>query len=323
VNDIESLPANGRWHLGVFEMADLSGEVALASRPDYAQLHGWQIREVVRFLDTLGISAERVHASYCGGGTVAALTAGAYAFPFEVPPDRLSRDAFLAAGVPERNLIPDRSRTTLLSLHVHRATPWGYRNEIFVDVGSASAPGLVDVATAEYLVWRPVFDGDVRREHIAGLADLDAGAVGVGIGLERLCAVVNGLARVHYVDYLAPFNAACRGALGETDGPQVLLAGESLRALHRIYADLHHHPEARYALNERGERILSCKRRKKAARLKRNVPLRLDVEALERLLDLHARAQPWHPHLGDAIAPTVRALADYRGSQARGLVRPG
>jgi len=314
VGDVELLRDDAPWHLGVFEMADLAGEVSLHRRPDYADLQGGQIRALVRFLAGLGIGPERVHASYCAGGRVADLTGGAYAFPFEVPPDTLSRDAFAAAGVPAANLLPDRTRTTLLSLHVHRPTPWGYRNEIFVDAGTAAAPVLVDVATAEYLVWRPVFAGAATdRRAIVGLAPLDAGAVGIGVGVERLCAVVNGLARVHDVDHLRPFYAVLGAALGADAGPGLYYAGESLRALHRIYTDLHHHPEARFRPHPAGGRALSTKRRKKAARLKRNVPPRLDGATLERLLDLHACAQPWHAHLADGIAPTVRAIADYRG----------
>lgn len=317
-DDVERVRAGGRWHLGVFEMADLSGEVALAARPDYARLQGWQLREVVRFLETVGIAPERVYASYCAGGPVAELTGGAYTFAGDVPADALSRDAFVAAGVPEENLLPDRSRDTLLSLHVHRPTPWGYRNEIFVNVGTRAAPDLVDVATAEYLTWRPVFDGPSdRRTSIVGLTALGAGAVGVGVGVERLCAVVNGLARVHDVDYLQPFYAALREPRRALPAGEVDVAGESLRALHRIHADLHHHPAARFRTGDDGTRRLSPKRRKKAARLNRNVLGCVGVGALAPLLALHAQTQPWHAALGDAIEPTVRAIADYAARTGR------
>ena len=317
-DDIERLRLGGRWHLGVFEMADLSGEVALAHRPDYPSIQSWQLQELVRFLATLGIPAARIHASYCAGGRVAELTGGAYDVPVVIPADTLSRDALCNAGVPEENLIPDRTRDTLLSLHVHRPTPWGYRNEIFVDVGTRNDPDLIDVATSEYLTWRPVFEGSQRGRHnIADLTELDAGAIGVGVGVERLCAVVNGLDRVHDVDYLRPFYAALKDVLPNAAPPDVHVAGESLRALHRIYTDLHYHADALFHLGEHGDRRLSPKRRKRTARLKRNVPRTLGAESLAHLLDLHASTQPWHAHLGDSIAATVQAITDYPATNRR------
>jgi len=315
-DDVERLRLGGRWHLGVFEMADLNGEIAFARRPDYHRLQSWQLEELVRFLATAGIPADRVHASYCAGGPVAELTRGAYDVPVVIPPDTLSHDALCGAGVPEENLIPDRTRDTLLSLHVHRPTPWGYRNEIFVNIGTRRDPDLVDVATSEYLTWRPVFEGSqVRREDIVDLAELDAGALGVGVGVERLCAVVNGLDRVHDVDYLRPFYIALRNALPDTTPAEIHVAGESVRALHRIYTDLHFHPDALFRSGAHGERRLSPKRRKRSARLKRNVPRTLDSATLAQILHQHAGTQPWHEHLADAIPATVQAIADYHASK--------
>jgi hypothetical protein len=325
VNDLALLAAGEGWcHLGVFEMADLAGEVALARPPDYAALHTRQLREAVRLFGVLGIPSERVHASYCIGGPVRALTGGDYRFDDEIPPDTLSRDALLAAGVPERNLIADATRATLLSLHVHRPTPWGYRNEIYVETDGPQGPRLVDVATEEYLVWRPLFAGTGRRrDEIVGLAPLEGGAVGVGVGVERLCMVANGLPRVHAVDYLEPFYAELARALGRNLVETDYVAGESLRALHRIHTDLYHHREARFDQGVDGRRHLSTKRRKKAALLKRGVPVTFGTAALERLLQCHAETQPWHAHLADGIAPTVRALMEYRDAAPRRLLAAG
>jgi hypothetical protein len=312
---------DGLGYLGVFEMADLCGEIALEARPDYRALQGWQIGELVRLLGTLGIAPDRIHPSYSVGGRVADLTAGRYLLAETIPPDHLSREAFLDAGVPETNLIPDATRATLLALHVHRATPWGYRNEIHVDVGSARHPRLVDVATAEYFLWRPRFRTPLgRREDIVGLDPLDAGATGIGCGLERLAMVANGLGRIHDVDYLAPFYAMLAAALGRRLEPADYALGESLRALHRIEADLRFHPEVDATPAPDGTPRLSHRRRQKLARLKRVVPLRLHAVDLERLLLAHARAQPWHAELEAAVAPAVRSLLDYRQSPGSRLV---
>ena len=93
--------ADGVRYLGVFEMGDLCGEIALRVRPDYDSLQRWQIAELIRLLETVGIPPARIHASYSAGGRIADLTGGAYQFDGAIPPDALSRDAFLAAGVPD------------------------------------------------------------------------------------------------------------------------------------------------------------------------------------------------------------------------------
>lgn len=313
--------ADGARYLGVFEMGDLSGEIALRARPDYESLQRWQIAELVRLLGTVGIPPSRVHATYSAGGGIADLTGGAYRFAGEIPPDALSRDAFLAAGVPEANLTPDRTRATLLALHVHRPTPWGYRDEIHVDVGVPGRPRLIDVATAEYFLWRPRFRAsEARREDILGLEPLETGATGIGVGLERLAMVANDLPRIHDVDYLRPFYDELRQVRGSALRPDDYLAGESLRALHRIEADRRFHPEAAGEREADGGVRLSARRRKKLARLKRSVPARLGVAHLERLLLAHSSSQPWHEHLDAAIDTTIAQLVDYRGSQARPLV---
>jgi hypothetical protein len=313
--------ADGVRYLGVFEMGDLCGEIALRVRPDYDSLQRWQIAELIRLLETVGIPPARIHASYSAGGRIADLTGGTYQFDGTIPPDAISRDAFLAAGVPAANLTADATRATLLALHVHRPTPWGYRNEVHVDIGVPGHPRLLDVATAEYLAWRPRFRGsEPGREEIVGLEPLETGATGIGVGLERLAMASNDLPRIHDIDYLRPFYDELREIRGGPLRPADYVAGESLRALHRIEADRRFHPEAAGEREGNGGARLSARRRKKLARLKRNVPARLDAVRVERLLLAHGASQPWHAELGAAIDATIAQLVDYRASQAGGLV---
>ncbi len=323
--DFSLLPTKaGARYLGVFELADLCGAITLRTRPDFRALQTWQIGELVRLLGELGVPPERIHPSYSAGGRVADLTAGRYRFDGEIPPDHLSRDAFLLAGVPEANLIADATRATLLSLHLHRPTPWGYRNEIHVNIGTAGCSTLVDVATVEYLLWGPRFrDGGERREDIVGIEPLEGGALVIACGVERLAMVANGLMRVHDVDHLRPFYEGLETVLGRVLDPGDYLAGESLRALHRIHADLEFHPESDARCREDGVARLSIRRRRKLARLKRCIPVRLRTEDLERLLLVHASSQPWHENLEAAIEPTLWALTEYRHSRARGLIPAG
>ena len=146
--DILLLRTEHSWkYLGVFEMADLTGTINLAKKPNYSELQRWQIKELIKFLEQIGISKERVYPSYCIGGKVEELTKNKYNFDFEIPEDKISKEAFLEAGVPEKNLIPDKSRDTLLALHVYRPTGWGYRNEVNVNVGDRKNPDFDKLST--------------------------------------------------------------------------------------------------------------------------------------------------------------------------------
>jgi hypothetical protein len=314
---------DGALYLGAFELADLGGAIALQSRPDYGALQRWQVAQLVALLDELGIGPERIHASYSAGGRVADMTAGRYHFEQQIPPDDLSRDALLEAGVPETNLTTDATRATLLALHVHRPTPWGYRSELHVEVEAPSGRQLVEVASLEYFLWRPRFrDGRHHRAEIVGLAPLETGAAVLGIGLERLAMVANGLRRIQEVDYLQPFYDALETILGRPLRPADYLTGESLRALHRIYADLAVSPEPGLDGQRRGLADLSFRRRKKLGALKRSIPARLGVPELERLLVVHTRHQPWHENLEAGVEPATQAILAYRKSPARSLVSP-
>ena len=111
-----------------------------------------------------------IHPSYNTGGQVKNITKEKYTFDYQVPEDSVSRKAFLKMNIPEENLIKDSTRDTLLCLHVHRPTPWGYRNEINVNIGTKEKPKLLDVATIEYTLWKPEFKGDsMLSKNIVGL----------------------------------------------------------------------------------------------------------------------------------------------------------
>jgi len=298
--DIDLLRTEHSWkYLGVFEMADLTGTINLAKKPDYSKLQKWQIKELIKFLEQIGISKERIHPSYCIGGKVKELTKGKYNFDFEIPEDRISKEAFLEAGVPEENLIQDRSRDTLLSLHIHRPTGWGYRNEVNVNVGEKENPVLVDVATLQYLLWKPKFNGIEIAKNICGLEEATDGVLVSGLGLERLCMVVNDLPSVRDVDYISPVYEAYN-IIDESEDELII---ESLRALHRVYSDI-----TKFDItSSRHQKI-------KIRKILQNIPKELTEEQLKELLKVHSETQPWHSNLEDGIEPTIERIKVYRDS---------
>lgn len=300
LEDFQELRGRNSWkYLGVFEIADLTGIINLSEKPDYQRLQRKQIADLILFLRNIGIAPERIHSSYNAGGQVSQLTQGKYNFEFHIPEDTISKAAFLESGVQPENLIGDSTRNTLLSLHVQRPTPWGYRNEINVNIGTQDSPKLIDIATIEYLLWRPIFEGDESQsKNIIGLEESHDGVSICAVGLERLCMVVNGLTRVQDVDYIAPFYQQ----FGEG-----LVAGESLRSLHRIYSDIE-----KYGCNA------GRHQKEKIRNILRNLPLdKLNDENLRNLLMVHSETQPWHPELLDGVEPTIERINVYRNSKRR------
>jgi len=296
---------NGLWkYLGVFEMADIGGQIILSNKNRTNELHKYQITKLIEILVSLGIDLKRVYPSYCMGGNVSDLTNGKYSFDFVVPEDTLSRDTFVKLGIPEKNLIPDKTRDTLLSLHVNQKTPWGYRCEINYNIGSDENPQLLDIATVERCLWFPKYSGEEVSKNIIGLEPM-AHTVSVGgIGLERLYVAVNGIKEVKEVDYIKEFYNILKEQLPQLNETQLFKVGEVIRALHRIYSDLKEH-----------NLTLSIRRKEKKRKflqiIHENAGAFLNEKILDIVLRKNAEVQPWHNNLSDGIESTKKAICQY------------
>jgi hypothetical protein len=280
-------------------MADITGILDFKKRPDYKEIQKIQAKNLVELLKSLGIVPERIYPSYCVGGPVRELTKdrahpdGKYDFDFEVPEDRISREAFLEVGVPLANFIPDKTRTTFLALNIFgRITPWGYRNEVYVDIGKGERE-LLDVGTLEYFLWKPLQKHG--NDLITGLQEAEFGCSLGAVGLERLCMVANDLERIQDVDYIKPFY----DLLGKYTGRKNYMLGENLRALHRVFSDV-----KKYGLS------ISKNRKEKIRRMKKEISSdSLTITQIKELLKVHAETQPWHPELEAGIVSTIEAIA--------------
>lgn len=299
----------GLWkYLGVFEMADLAGQVVLSGRNKVDEYHLKQIKRLVTTLTDLGLEKGRIFPTYNAGGNITEITKGKYNFDFRVPEDVLSIGGFVKAGIPQMNLIPDKTRDTFLSLHINQKTPWGYRNEINYNIGTQENPILLDVGTLERCLWFPQYSGEEKAGNIMGLTKIPHTISVSGLGLERLCMTVNGLSEVKEVDYIQKFYDAFREKTPELSEEQRYKAGEVIRALHRVYSDC-----ASYGIK------LSVHRDRKARQflqvLKDNAGENLDEANLNYLLKINAEAQPWHDNLQAGIGPTKQRILGYLESR--------
>src|SRR5690606_1340516 len=111
------------------------------------EVHSFQLRRLIDILTKLGLKKEKIFPSYHTGGKISEVTKGKYVFDFKIPEDSFTKKEFIKLGIPEENLIPDSTRDTFLSLHLHMPTPWGYRNEINYNIGTKENPILLDIAT--------------------------------------------------------------------------------------------------------------------------------------------------------------------------------
>ncbi len=293
-NDFPLINSENSWkYLGVFEISDITGIQTFSYHPDYQRVQKENIAGLITFLSDMGIDKKRIFPSYCAGGSLQEITAGKYRFGFQVPEDKVSREAFLEAGIPEKNLALDKSRATFLSLNLYGNTsPWGYRNEVNLILKSGQ---LLDIATAEYFLWKPV----KNKGEIIGLDKSKFGCSLSGVGLERLCMVANGLERVQDVDSIRPFYETLEKRTNNMD----YLAGESLRALHRIFSDVKY-----FGLSDK----LSKNRKEKIRIMLRNLGrTKLTIPDISDLLQVHSQSQPWHPEMEEGIKPTIERIEQY------------
>lgn len=306
--DLEGSIKNGEnlWrYLGVFEMADIGGQIVLSGKKKTEECYKHQLETMLDTLGDLGLDRKRVYPSYHTGGNVSDSSKGKYTFDFEIPEDALSKEEFLRVGIPEENLIADNTRDTFLCLHINKKTPWGYRNEIHYNIGTKEDPKLLDIATLEHFYWFPTYaSNEETSKNINGLEEIPH-TISIGaFGLERLCMAVNGLERVQDIDYLKSFYDKYREVAPELTEEQRYKSGEALRALHRIQSDIE------------SNGLEWSKSRKKKRRtflqlIRDNISEQVSLERLENLLRVHTEVQPWHGNLELGIKSTVDMVQTY------------
>ncbi len=194
---IKNDSVNRYRYLGVFEMADIGGVINLTDGKRIDEVTQFSMESLYKFLvKTINLSPNKLRITYCTGGNVKHLTGGKYQFD-----KKLSKDIFVEnwvkLGINNEQLIPDDTRDTLLSLNIFGLpAPWGYRNEILYDHQGK----LLDIATFEYLYYRPIFDGDKivdlkKWEHCFSVS---------AIGVERVLMVKNNISQITECDHIKP-----------------------------------------------------------------------------------------------------------------------
>lgn len=277
-------------YLGIFEMSDVFGMIALEDTVDFKKLQFQQVKSIIDLLTDLGIDKKDIYPKYCGGGDVEKLTKGKYTFDKVIPEDNLTLDPLIELGIPEKNIKKDHTRNTFLALNLSSGSaPWGYRCEVEVKNNQNK---LLDVATIELFLWDPVFN---NQNKIVDLKDISYTAALTVTGVERLFTAANKLKDIREIEHIKKLYEASEGKS---------LGVEYLRTIHQIYSD-----QKKYDFE--------ISRHKKYIVNKMIRYIEMSEDKIEKLLKLNADLQPWSPELQQGIKKTIEVIKEYRQLQEK------
>ncbi len=293
---IRNDPVNRYRYLGVFEMADIGGVINLVDGSRTSEAALFSMGNFYKFLtETIKLSPDKLRITYCIGGSINHLTKGKYPLNKELPRDILVEN-WKRFGIKESQLLPDDTRDTLLSLNIFGLpTPWGYRNEILYEHQGK----LLDIATFEYLYYRPVFN-EVK---IVDLKKWEHCFVVSAVGVERLLMVVNDNVQITDCGHIKPVRDLIFEKAKNQNDEQGIIFTEAARTIHRIFADCG------------GYDKLSKKRKEKTRSYFRslfNSAEKLGIEVSENFLaevfSKNAELQPHYPELARSVNLAVKEI---------------
>lgn len=294
--DFETLleDKNDKTHLALFDLADIHGQMILSSNEKMEEKLRISINHIWNFLTkTMGFLPEQVYISSCKGGKSKEVTNGRYDIKKEIPKEELAVKIWKEVGVKN---IKITNKETFLSLNMQRPTPWGYRNEIFVKVDGK----LLDVATLEYLLFKPIFKDEK-------IVDIEIGnflLVASGVGVERMLVAKNNYKRIIECDHIFPIYEKVLNLSQKKDEHKSLIVTESLRAIQRVFTDCKGYSNLSRTRKELIKKYLRA--------LRDNLKyLEIPKEKIEDLLSLNSKLQDYYPELKKGEKQTYEDIVKY------------
>lgn len=227
---IKSDEKNRYRYLSLFEMADIGGFILLKQPDKQKEVAQWSIKSFIDFIRYVGLDIDKLRISYFEETNIKDATGGKYNIDRMIPTDPMM-DYWERLGIKKEQLIPDKTRDTLLSLRIFGLpTPWGYRNEIHYEYRGE----LLDIGTVEYMKYEPLFNenGEIydlkEYEHSLGISV---------IGIERLNMIINNLEYVWEVDSIKPLIDLVLLKAKNKDNIQAMILVQALRAINQIVVD--------------------------------------------------------------------------------------
>ncbi len=295
---IENSDEHSYRYLSVFDLADIGGSVILKNNNDWENVIRFSIDSLATFLfKKLQLDKSKIRISYFAGGNVSQVTNGKYDLNFDLPPDN-AVEFWKTHGIKSDQLTADKTRGTLLALNVFGLpTPWGFRHEInYLHEGK-----LLDIATFEYLFYRPIFANDkivdLRRwEHLFVIS---------AVGLERILMIKNNFTRVTDCTHIKPLIDIILELAKHKNYQLSEILCQALRAIHRIISDCNGYDNLS---QRRKEKLRSFY--KAAIMCQNKLGIEIDQKHLTIMLQKNAELQPFYPELEKSMNKTTKEIID-------------
>lgn len=285
-----------KTHLVNFDIATISGG-KIDKRENYHDFLRDSVNSTYKLLtEYLKLEPENIFITYFGGCSVKDTGRSKFDFDFYIPEDSMSKQFFVEAGIPEKNISPIYNRDNFLMINFTIGVgPWGYRNEIFYKMPDGS---LLDIATIEHLLWRPVIDPE--KLTVVDLVDWENCFVIDGFGVERTLMAVNRLGYIQQCDNILPLFQKIQ-EIYKGDYNNTRLLTECVRVVHRVFTD-----------TENGWKSLSQSRRERIKRFM-NLILDLDEETLRELFAINAELySQYYPELKNGAGRALEEVTEYK-----------
>ena len=311
---IDSAPQK---YLALFSMADICGELSSPNKEVTNSLHYFQIHQTINMLKEFGISPKRIFPRIFGGAKVNQIRRSPTNHEIKysqietnIPKDELSEKTLLECGIPKENICYDRTRNTFLSLCFNfQKIGWGYRVEYDVKDIDGS---LIDIATNEYFKYMPIYNREIPdviqidskdkicSSDIIGIKPLNETLVVNGVGVERLCKLINNLDDIRKLDEFKELYQLF---------PSNTKAVEYIRLLQAISGDIIGHSEIE--MSRKNSNKLSDNRKSQINKIARELSP-YDTKLIKDAMEIHANHYSWIPELPMGIDYAINKIKYYQ-----------
>lgn len=274
-------------YLNLFDMAGIGGMTILMDGSKVEEVAKFHMKAEIEFFKKVGLDISKLKILYFKGAPVEEATSGKYKIDKTFEEDPLHK-YWLELGIKEEQLVPDATRDTMLALNVFGLpTPWGYRYEILYDYNDH----LWDIATVEYLNYRPTFDDEGNIKDIVPFNHCLGASV---VGLERIATILQEKKNVWEVDSIYPLIEFLVNKSEDGDEYDAVVAIQAFRAIHKIVSDGNLYKD----LNTRRKEYIRKFYREFFNRII-DLGIEYDSNLIEELCDINSQLNPWYPELND------------------------
>jgi hypothetical protein len=261
-----------------------------------SRLHTEGIVSLLSFLGMMGLNLGRLQVTYFSGGVLAEISHGHVPVKKLFPPDDITPEACLKAGLSSHQLRPVSSLDTFVATFAgDQDFLAGNRFEFYYPLADGA---LLEIATGESLGYRQIREKGITKD----ILPVSCCAVPIVVGLERLHAIMENCTTVNSISAISELAHSLKPVTTSLSVARRLEAADFFRAAHLLLAQTHN-----IRLNEN----LSEQRRVILAHLCNLLDVwAYETPSLKEALELNAVLHPWLPELKDEREGVLVALTE-------------